>query len=67
MSEKVHIQKVYMTSGAVLYWKGNSLELRAFVNASNARGGNVGTAYTDEAMQNEVQFALSNVEYFHSI
>lgn len=59
--------KLYMTSGSILYWPGNILEMRSFINSANARGGNVGTGYKNVELTEEVQFVLSNVEYFEQV
>lgn len=56
-----------MTSGTILYRGDNETAFRAYINASNARGASVITAYLDEAMTQEVQMVLENVEYFHKI
>ena len=64
MNKKVEIK---MVSGATLYWPGSKLELRSYINSANSRGGNVGTAFTDTSLTNEVEFVLSNVEYFKEV
>jgi len=64
MNEKV---KVYLGSGAVVYFKGNENQLKAYVNSASARGGAVGDAFLDTEMKRPVKFAYKRVEYFHKI
>lgn len=59
--------KIYMTSGAILYRGDNWKQFRAYINAANARGAAVITAYRDVELNQPVQLQLQNVEIFEPV
>lgn len=59
--------KIYMTSATILYKNLTWQAFRAYVNSANGRGGSCITAFKDQALTQEVQIQLQNVEYFEPL